>query len=87
MSAKDNIEYQEPWNEDELTQIPFGFEPLLVTGFTNREIIFSANISIFTIFFLRLAQACASLCKLKKLKSSWVNQLGLNFDKFYDFYF
>ena len=43
MSAKDNIEYQEPWNEDELTQIPLGFEPLLVTGFTNREIVFSAK--------------------------------------------
>jgi len=43
MSAQDNIEYQEPWNEDELTQIPFSFEPLCVTGFMNREILFSAK--------------------------------------------
>ena len=43
MSASDNVEYQEPWNEDELNQIPFGFEPLLVTGFANKEIVFSAK--------------------------------------------
>jgi len=43
MSAQDNIEYQESWNKDELSQIPFGFKPLLVTGFTNREILFSAE--------------------------------------------
>ena len=43
MSASNNIEYQDPWSKNKQADLPFGFEPTIVTSFANKALLFSAR--------------------------------------------